>query len=220
MASFAFPSATSVFNSIHAGMIVDSGMFQVVDYPGCKVQSFTLTTAANVTSWEQTLVPSVVMSRTMLFASCYYDGDNNELQFTNVFRVGLTAVNKVQGKRATMGSFTQDVTCFVATFADWKVQRGNTLQLGSFDTSNVSIQPVTISRSMSKTVAQHGAGHCYCESTATSDLYDESRVTALLTGVGPTSSTLQLKRTNSLPTLNIEWEVAEHIGGPDMWHHF
>ena len=220
LARFSFASATSASHTIEAGMNVDNGMFQVVDYPGCKVQSFTLTIAANTTSWEQTLVENVVMARTLLFASCFYNGGNAELQFTNVFRVGLTAVDKVQGKRATMGAFTQDVTCFVAMFADWKVQRGNRTQLGGVDTSNVPIQAVTISRSMSKTVAQHGGGHSYCESTATSDLYDESRVTAQLTGVGPTSSNLELKRTNATPTLNIEWEVAEHVGGPDMWHHF
>lgn len=217
MARFAFASPASVSHTIEPGMNVDNGMFQVVDYAGCSVQSFTKTVPAANTSWGQT-ISAIDGARTLLFASGFYDGGNIELQFTNVFRVGLVSPNEVRGNRATPGAFIQDVTCFVVTFNDWKVQRGNQVQLGSFDTSNIAINPVNVSRSMSKTVAQHGAGHCYCQSTATSDLYDESRVTAILTS----ASNLQLRRTNSLPSLSIEWEVAEHVGPGTafMGHHF
>ena len=205
---FSFASSISVSHTTSGVNAI--GTLQVVDYPNCNVQSF-LKSVASGTSWDQGITP-VIMNRTLLWASMFYGGGAAELQFNVVFRIELQASGNVRGNRSVASVTNHDITVFVCQFLDWAVQRGAQSQSGGTSLTDVLIDSVNIDRSMSKTVSEMGAGHSYCESTATSDAFDEVSYKAFLID----ATHLRLQRSNSTPSNVVSWEVAEHLDYDDI----
>lgn len=220
-ARYSFDDNDTARVSLAAGQNVDGGNFQVVDYNGAFVESFTRTALTTDTTYTQGLTNSFIMGQTMLFGSMMYPDVTDQLDFTEVFRLHLLSATQVQANRNSTSAFTQDHTIFVCGFNDWTVQRGNQAIAGGTTVQDVGLSPSVsaISNTLSKCVAAFGGLLSYCQSNDADDAYQENTVTALLTA----TNNLRLERTTSGPALTVSWEVGDHAnsaGAGELWFHF